>query len=264
MIDFHMGDIIGNPMKKYNRRTESISPQNLGMNTLGQRLKACRKEAMLTQEVVCARTGIKQGTLSELENDKYPTSSFVPHLAALYGVEALWLAEGKEPKHRGLLLSSNTKAEEIRAKSRLIDLSNHPDLVAIPRVKFKLSAGVSGFAIEQEGGEGRPIFFRKDWVQANNYKPEELFGVRVTGSSMETSLWDGDLVVVNTADVRPRDGECFAINFEGELVVKRLRKDAGVWWATSDNADQRRYPPKQCTEDVILIGRTVYKQSERI
>ena len=81
---------------------------------------------------------------------------------------------------------------------------------------------------------------------------------------MEPSLWDGDLVVINTSDTSPHDGEAFAINYEGELVIKRLRRDAGEWFAISDNSDQRRYSPKRCTEDVVILGRVIYKQSERI
>lgn len=83
------------------------------MSTLGSRLKACRKESGLKQEAVCARVGISQGTLSELENDKYPTSSFVPHFAILYGVEAMWLAEG-----RGSKIRSSAKNKELPAKDR--------------------------------------------------------------------------------------------------------------------------------------------------
>lgn len=84
------------------------------MSTLGQRLKECRK-GKYTQQYVCERTGISQGTLSELENDKYPTSSFVPHLAQLYGVEALWLAEGKGQKHRTSIQPAKLENNEIDA-----------------------------------------------------------------------------------------------------------------------------------------------------
>lgn len=153
---------------------------------------------------------------------------------------------------------------EPQQQSTLVDLTNHPDLVAVPRVKFKLSAGVSGFAIEAENGNGKPVFFRKDWFKSKGYKPAKLFSVRVCGASMEPALWDGDLVVINTDDTTPKDGEAFAMNYEGELVIKRLRRDAGEWWAASDNADQRRFAPKRCTADVKVIGRVVYKQSEQI
>lgn len=162
--------------------------------------------------------------------------------------------------------SSNTKSPSLNGQSGplLISLSDHPDLVSVPRVKFKLSAGVSGYAVEAEEGNGKPVFFRQDWFESNNYRPEKLFAVRVAGASMEPSLWDGDLVVINTADADPHDGEAFAINYEGEMVIKRMRRDAGEWWVTSDNADQRRFAPKRCTEGVVVIGRVIYKQSERI
>lgn len=159
---------------------------------------------------------------------------------------------------------SDTKSTPEGAHQQPIDLNSHPDLREVPRVQFKLSAGVSGYSVEPENGNGKPIFFREDWFSTNGYRPEKLFAVRVSGASMEPSLWEGDLIVVNTADQTPRDGEAFALNYEGELVIKRLRRDAGEWWATSDNADQRRFAPKRCTEDVKIIGRVVYKQSERI
>ncbi len=181
------------------------------------------------------------------------------------GANAPFYAASTFPEERQSILI-DTQNESIGAQSRplLISLSEHPDLLAVPRVKFKLSAGVSGFAIEPENGNGKPIFFRKDWFEMNNYRPEALFGVRVSGASMEPALWDGDLVVINTADINPHDGEAFALNYEGELVIKRMRRDAGEWWATSDNSDQRRFAPKRCTEGVVIIGRVIYKQSERI
>jgi phage repressor protein C with HTH and peptisase S24 domain len=145
-----------------------------------------------------------------------------------------------------------------------LDLDAQPDLTSVPRVRFKLAAGVSGYAVEPESGNGKPVFFRKDWFVLHGYRPNRLFAVRVNGSSMEPTLWDGDLVVINTDSVEPRDGVAFALNYEGELVIKRLRRNAGAWWAESDNSDQRRFGPKQCTEDVKILGEVVYKQSERI
>jgi phage repressor protein C with HTH and peptisase S24 domain len=60
------------------------------------------------------------------------------------------------------------------------------------------------------------------------------------------------------------DGEVFAANYDGELVVKRLVRDAGEWWLSSDNRDERRYPRKRCDEHTFILGRIVHKQSERI
>ena len=150
------------------------------------------------------------------------------------------------------------------ASRQLIDLDNNPEYPAIRRVRFALSAGVHGYAVEYEEEPTAPIVFKRQWYERNGYRPEKLFAVRVMNGSMEPGLYDGDVVVVNTEATTPKDGCVFAVNYEGEMVIKRLVRDAGAWWLSSDNPDQRRYPRKVCDEHCILIGQIVHKQSERI
>lgn len=146
-----------------------------------------------------------------------------------------------------------------------VQLDNNPELPAVRRVAFKLCAGASGFGVEYvDENDDEPIVFRRHWFESRGLKPEKLFAVRVSNGSMQPGLWDGDTVVVNTADTNPKDGAVFAVNYEGEMVVKRLVRDEGRWWLKSDNPDQGRYPRKACDENVMLIGIIVHKQSERI
>ena len=145
-----------------------------------------------------------------------------------------------------------------------IDLENNPDYPSIRRARFKLSAGASGFAVEYEQGDGAPMVFGKAWYAKRGLTPDKLFAVQVANGSMEPGLHHGDTVVVNTEATEPKDGSVFAVNYEGELCIKRLIRDAGQWWLSSDNNDQRRYPRKVCGEGVFLIGEIVHKQSERI
>ena len=148
----------------------------------------------------------------------------------------------------------------------LVDLDAHPELTSIRKVTLRLQSGVSGFAVEPlDEVDGPPIFFRNDWMQQRGYKPYHLITVKVKGQSMEDKLFDGDLVVVNTADTTPRDGEVFAVNYEGEPVIKRMKRERGAWWLASDNLDKSRYPDKECSADTcIIVGRIIHKQSERI
>ena len=148
--------------------------------------------------------------------------------------------------------------------SNEIDLLNNPDYPAIRRVKFKLSAGAHGFGVDYLDDDAAPIVFRREWFESNGYQPEKLVAIRIANGSMEPGLYHGDTVVINTGDTTIKDGEAFAMNYEGELVIKRLVRDAGQWWLASDNPDQRRYPRKVCGDDVFCIGRIVHKQSERI
>lgn len=56
----------------------------------------------------------------------------------------------------------------------------------------------------------------------------------------------------------------YALNYEGELAVKRLRRDAGARWLTSDSQDKRRFPDKAFDENALLIGRVICKRSATI
>lgn len=171
-----------------------------------------------------------------------------------------WLAEGVGP-----MLAAEEPGSETSATGPVpISLENNPEYPAVRRVIFKLSAGASGFGVEYSDEEGPPIVFRRDWYDRNGYRPEKLLAVRVSNGSMEPGLYDGDTVIVNTDAAEPVDGAVFAVNYEGEMVVKRLVRDAGQWWLSSDNPDQRRYPRKVCDEHCQLLGRIVHKQSERI
>lgn len=135
----------------------------------------------------------------------------------------------------------------------------------IRKVKLRLSAGITGFAVEPETHDGSTISVPRGWVDRNGYHPEKLVAIKVKGESMEPALYEDDVVIINTADIRPVDGVVYAVNYEGEPVVKRLARDIGEWWLTSDNPDQRKYHRKMCRgNECIIVGRVVRKESERI
>lgn len=141
-----------------------------------------------------------------------------------------------------------------------------PRFTFIPKVRLRLTAGISGFAVEPELDHDEPssTAVPTDWVVQRGYSPASLIAIHVRGESMEPTFYEGDLVVLNTADTRPVDGGVFAINYEGEPVVKRMSRDAGQWWLTSDNPDQRKYHRKVCAgEACIIVGRIVRRETER-
>lgn len=236
------------------------------MNTLTERASYLLELAGNSLTELARIAGVKPPSVSQWLNGHTKSLAIVPatRLAKHFDLNPMWISKGIGPMRVSPSSDTQTASTPAQSQAQLINLSEHPELKEVPRVKFKLSAGVSGYAVEPEEGNGKPIFFLEDWFKTNGYDPTKLFAVLVSGQSMETSLWDGDLVVINTADTKPHDGDVYAINYEGELVIKRMRRDFGQWLATSDNTDQRRYAPKRCSEDVKIIGRVVYKQSERI
>lgn len=218
------------------------------MQTLADRLKAARKHAKLTQEELAARVGLRQAAISKLEKGDSVVTTSIVELAQACGVRIPWLRSG-----RGPMLDAAP-----------VTIDRNGTYPSIPLVRFQLSAGVSGFEVEYLDEEADPIVFRADWFRARRFDPAKLYALRVSGASMEPSLYPDDHVVVNTADQTPVDGEVFAVNYEGECVVKRLVRSGGAWLLSSDNPDKRRFPDKPVHEGVFIIGRIVHRQSERI
>lgn len=242
------------PILTVNRKSYLLLHKNTYMS-IGQRLKLARKESGLTQKELAAKVGISQPTLSDLEKGESKGTGFIASLAAALGVNALWLETGRGTK-------SPSQVQPVKA---VHDEDENADIIHIRKVNLRLSAGIVGFAIESVLEDSNPIYFRREWFERRGYLPANLIATGVKGPSMEPGLYDGDTVVVNTADRNPVDGEVYAINYEGEDVIKRLVRDAGTWWLSSDNPDQRRYPRKECNGDMcLIIGKVIHKQSERI
>jgi SOS-response transcriptional repressor LexA len=139
-----------------------------------------------------------------------------------------------------------------------------PRLTIIPKVRLRLTAGLSGFEVEPEPYDGGSTTVPTDWIERHGYYRDKLIAITVRGESMEPTFYEGDLVVINTADTQPVAGAVYAVNYEGEPSIKRLARDAGRWWLVSDNVDQRRYYRQTFQSDTSqIIGRVVRKETER-
>lgn len=195
--------------------------------------------------------------------DSEPRGENLRRAAEFLGVSEVFLKFGLEATlSSGVVPHAIPGARPVRVVG---DDEDHPDLVKIRKVKLRLSAGIAGFAIDEEIEDDTGINFHRNWLDRRGFYREKLIALEVKGQSMEPGLYDGDTVVVNTADTKPKDGEVFAVNYEGEAVIKRMVRDFGFWFLSSDNPDQRRFPKKQCAGDMcIVIGRVVHKQSDHI
>jgi len=144
-------------------------------------------------------------------------------------------------------------------------LQDDPSMTQIMKVKLTVQAGITGFQVEPEHYDGETQGVPTRWVLKEGLSRDSLLAITVRGESMEPALYEGDVIVVNTRDLKPVDGSVYVVNYEGEVVVKRLIRDAGMWWLTSDNADQRKFGRKLCKgAECILIGKVIRKESTHI
>lgn len=221
------------------------------------------REAQYESQSALARaSGIPQPTINRIlkgVGKKGPEAATLQKLASACNVAFAWLHEGILPKSR----NANAPDQDYQAV-RVIE-EDDPQFVRIQKIKLRLSAGITGFQADPEHGDDGTLSVARSWIERHGYYAERLIAIKVRGESMEPSLYEDDVVVVNTADTKLMDGAVFAVNYEGQAVVKRLSRDAGEWWLTSDNPDQRKHHRKICRgADCLIVGRVVRKESERI
>lgn len=94
-ISCHNGKPLSSRVKLLRMLKKTKAPQD--RTPFGERMFLARTEAGLTQQDVCDKLKISQGTLSEAENSAQG-SKHVAQFAALYGVSANWLSTGRGRK----------------------------------------------------------------------------------------------------------------------------------------------------------------------
>jgi SOS-response transcriptional repressor LexA len=174
--------------------------------TFGVRLRQARREAGLTQTQLGKKAGIEQGTISELENDKYSGSAFTPQLAAALGVNALWLATEKGPKHNlNTPDGSNNAPEsgEIGKLSRGLSSSLGHSNTAGPDIKGKYpliswAQAAAWETIVENFAPGDA----EEWLDAPVSVSQSSYYLRVPGQSMydpadHRSFHEGELALID-------------------------------------------------------------------
>lgn len=163
------------------------------MSTFAERLKSARVNAKLSQASAAKKAGMSQPNLSELENGKYPSSTFVPKLASIYGVSALWLSSGEDTLADRLLeicgdLELPTGRGRNAALSELLGLSSGRVSQLFPKDGTRdPNVRLSEEALRRLVAKG----YNADWIQGSG---DKKFQVRARSSAVTAS--PGDLLKV--------------------------------------------------------------------
>lgn len=136
--------------------------------------------------------------------------------------------------------------------------ASSPDFVRIPRYDVELSAG-SGIN-NHDNLPSSSLAFRTDWLARKGINPKHCVIVGVSGDSMEPTLYNGDLVMLDRQVTEVRDMRLFGIvESDGTARVKRLQKLEGQLILHSDN---RTYPAEVRSavdaENMIILGQVVW------
>jgi len=130
----------------------------------------------------------------------------------------------------------------------------------IPRYEVKAGAG-NGHQNGHEEISGSHAY-RRDWLERKKLVAGACVVIEAEGDSMHPTIFDGDVVLINTLERAVANGQVYAFNTEDGVRIKRLFKQLdGRVRVVSDNPNKISYPDEWLTPgmDVEIIGRVVHR-----
>lgn len=104
--------------------------------------------------------------------------------------------------------------------------------------------------------------YRRDWLERKKLLPGACVVIEAEGDSMHPTIFDGDVVLINTSAKRLTSGQVFAFSTEDGVRIKRLFKQLdGRVRVVSDNQDKINYPDEYLTPgmETEIIGMVVHR-----
>ena len=233
----------------------NICAEGLSMSTaeeVAERILARMNLLGVSQADIMRATEASKGTVSKwLSGMNVPSGKFVTNLAIKLQTTSEWLLTGEGQVNK-----------TVAGRPMIVTKEEHPhDFIWIDVVDIRFSCG-DGISIEyhyEEVMDSLP--FMPEFFVKKNVKPENTKIMVAAGDSMEDYIYDKDLFAVDFSSTEIRDGEIYAVYFEGEAMLKQIfKEEGGVLVLHSKNT---KYPDKRVTEKngsgFKVIGRQFWR-----
>lgn len=230
-----MNDIILQPLKKTSAAAEAL------VERLRHRMEECHMNAReLAEKAEVGRSFVYDVLSGKSTN---PTTQKLSAVARVLGVSVSYLLYGES------VSGSGPVAEQVTPEAR--------DVASIASIAVEASMG--GGTLVTEEIEDKPFFFRKSWIRDRlKVTPQDLRVIRVRGDSMQPTMNDGDVVLVDLTRNLPSPPGIFVL-FDGHgLMVKRLEMLPGSSEVRVISDNPHYAPYSLASENVRVIGRVVW------
>ncbi|KAA0011173.1 helix-turn-helix domain-containing protein [Billgrantia pellis] len=220
------------------------------MDSIGSRLREERDRLGLTQTEIGDAAGVTKNTQRLYEMDqRSPKADYLAALDAA-GVDVGYVLTGRRGGAPNLAAQRVTDGTPVSAAN-----GPGPGLASVKLYDVEGAAG-AGRSLEEERVEGM-LYFPEAQLEALGIQAGQVAGIKVRGDSMETTLADGDWVLVDLANRDPRQEGVFLLTVSGERRIKRVQRLAGgALYLISDND---HYQPEMITPqqmgEVEILGR---------
>lgn len=223
-------------------------------------------DAPKTQYKFAEWLGLSKSFVSELlRGEKLPSMDTALSMSEKFDCSAEWLLTGKGQKE--LVQLSGTATVSPKATGTIVlggfdvwddDTPLDDDEVALPFFReVELSAGSGRHQVIEN--HGKKLRFAKSTLKKSNVAINKAACVTVSGNSMEPALPDGCVVGIDTSNKSIVDGKPYAIDYHGDLLVKRLYKIPGGGFRL--NSFNSEYPDINCSADdssIVIIGKVFW------
>ena len=179
-----------------------------------------------------SRKGDNSGSPSELINRLGRTSSY-------------WSDRLRGRKPIGAKLAREIEEALNLPKYSLDGDEEHSDFVQVSQLSVSVDSDVGSALVAELGA----LQFRRDFLRSVGVSAVNAALVHVAGTSMEPTIRDGAVLLLNRADRTPRRGSVYAFAWEGQMLVRRFQRVGDVWHAVADNADKSEHP------DIVIAGK---------
>jgi phage repressor protein C with HTH and peptisase S24 domain len=201
-----------------------------------------------------------KATSKWMNGESMPGGAKMLAVANALGVRVEWLEYG-----RGEMVESSAPppAEDSRIPPRGFELKDDPSYTGVLQLTAQGSAGTGedNTHVEIRG----VMAFKSSWLRANNLNQRHLDVIYANGHSMEPTINDGDVLLVDESKIEPKDGQIFAMQSatKGTIVKRLVKSDIEGWIIRSDNSDKARYGDEILRDgeinEVRIIGRVVWR-----
>lgn len=168
------------------------------------------------------RAGIGPTNLQNYLNGALPRADKAAQIADATGVSIEWLITGrgeKYPRSSSVAAPGNAEA----------------DFEFIPRLDIHASAGTGSLAVHEETVDF--LAFRSEWLRKVGINPQAARVLTARGDSMEPTIRDGDILLLDTSINRIIDNAIYVVVYSGLVLLKRVQvKLDGSVVLSSDNS----------------------------
>jgi phage repressor protein C with HTH and peptisase S24 domain len=173
------------------------------------------------------------GTLNRYRHGREMPASALVDLARVTGVRLEWLATGAGPMlaaeaelHDAAGQLAGEDAAEPGRHQALVTMRRSgtapPGYVLLPRVEARASAGPGAGLGSDDVVDF--LAFSEDWVRNTLHRrPQNLALLEATGDSMDPTIRDGDILLVDTSTRDIQSSRVYVLQVNGALLVKRIQ-----------------------------------------